>query len=243
MTTTDESFDVSSGEMLSPILSERATPSISYTTTTSTYLYNVMNSSGSARGDGNTTFRIKNGDGTFFDVKGFSGPSLFSLIVPVVIEGDAVTFQSGFYGGSFTGISTHNTSSQAVGNDVFDRELESCGFHTTSRFSAEEFSKNADSTKGSTLSNGQKLTRLAFYNQTDAADSNSVYRPLKEGYGLMQLTTYGVYQENDESNKLLYAEDGFYAFYNSNTSGEYKPGQGVSGQVVNGIVTKVQTYF
>ena len=61
----------------------------------------------------------------------------------------------------------------------------------------------------------------------------------------MQLSEgqFGVYQKNTESNKLLYAPDGFYAFYDCNQNGCYAPGQGVSGAVVDGIVTKVQTFY
>ena len=249
ITTNDTSFDVASGESLSAILHEQATPSLSFTTTTSTYLYNVQKPGGSQRGAGNTTFRIKNGDGTFFDVKGFSGPSLISFIVPVVIEGDAVQYEQRFYGSDFTGISTHNTQHQydVDTNNQFERDLETCGYHATDRATAESYAKSPDET-GSSLPNGTKLTRLAFYNQGLTSETDFVcqnYRPLKEGFGLMQLPEgqFGVYQKNTESNKLLYAPDGFYAFYDCNQNGCYAPSEGVSGAVVDGIVTNVQTFY
>ena len=248
-TTTDSSFDIASGESLSAILHEQATPSLSFTTTTSTYLYNVQKPGGSQRGSGNTTFRIKNGDGTFFDVRGFSGPSLISFIVPVVIEGDAVQYEQQFYGSDFTGISTHNTMNQfdVPTNNQFERDLETCGYHATSRETAEGYAKSPSET-GSSLPNGTKLTRLAFYNQGETTETDFVcqnYRPLKEGFGLMQLPDdqFGVYQKNTESNKLLYAPDGFYAFYDCNQNGCYAPTEGVSAAVVDGIVTKVQTFY
>ncbi len=248
-TTTNTAFNIASGESLSAILHEQATPSLSFTTTTSVYLYNVFKADGSARGSGNTTFRIKNGDGTFFDVRGFSGPSLFSFVTPVVIEGDAVSYEQNFYGGNFTGIGTHNTMHQfdVPTNNQFERDLETCGYDATSRETAEGYAKNPSET-GSSLPNGTKLTRLAFYNQGETTETDFVcqnFRPLKEGFGLMQLpdNQFGVYQLNTESNKLLYAPDGFYAFYDCNQNGCYAPGEGVSGAVVDGIVTKVQTFY
>ena len=47
---------------------------------------------------------------------------------------------------------------------------------------------------------GTKLTRLAFYNQGETTETDFVcqnYRPLKEGFGLMQLpdNQFGVYQK------------------------------------------------
>lgn len=249
ITTTNTSFDVASGEMLSPVLFEQATPSLSLTTTTSTYLYNVMSPDGSSRGTGNSTFRIKNGDGTFFDFKGFSGPSLFSFIVPVVIEGDAVSYQQTFYGGNFTGIGVHNSAKQLdlVTDNAFDRDLDTCGYDATDRSTAEGYAKSPSET-GSSLPNGTKLTRLAFYNQGATSETDFAcqsYRPLKEGFGLMQLPDgqFGVYQNNTESNKLLYAPDGFYAFYDCNQNGCYSPGEGVSGRVVDGVVTRIQTFY
>ena len=241
--------DRASGEMLSAVLFEQATPSLSLTTTTSVYMYSVMKPDGSASAIGNTTFRIKNGDGTFFDVKGMSGPVLFSFIVPVVIEGDAVTYQQRFSGVDFTGIAIQSSAGQydKVTQNQFDRDLDTCGYHATERATAEGYAKSPSET-GSTLPNGKKLTKLGFYNAGDSGETDfacQAYRPLKEGYSLMQVPDdqFGVYQLNTESNKLLYAPDGFYAFYDCNENGCYSPGQGVSGSVVDGIVTKVQTFY
>jgi len=248
-TTNDTSFDVASGEMLSSVLFEQATPSISFTTTTSVYSYHVMKPDGSAFATGNSTFRIKNGDGTFFDVKGISGGVLYSFVVPVLIEGDAVSFQQRFQGVDFTGIAVHDTGYQydKESQKQFDRELDACGYHATDRATAESYARSFSAT-GSTLPNGKKLTKLGFYNQGASSETDFVcqnYRPLKEGYGLYQIPDdqFGVYQRNTESNKLLYAPDGFYAFYDSNQNGCYAPGQGVSGSVVDGIVTNVKTFY
>ena len=248
-TTNDTSFDVASGEMLSPVLFEQATPSISFTTTTSVYSYHVMKPDGSAFATGNSTFRIKNGDGTFFDVKGISGGVLYSFVVPVLIEGDAVSFEQRFQGVDFTGIAVQGSLYQydKVTQNQFDRELDTCGYDANSRFTAENYAKNSSQT-GSTLPNGKRLTRLGFYNSGDSTETDfacQTNRPLKEGYGLYQIPDdqFGVYQRNTESNKLLYAPDGFYAFYDSNQNGCYAPGEGVSGSVVDGIVTKVQTFY
>ena len=162
---------------------------------------------------------------------------------------DAVQYQQQFYGGDFTGIGTHNTTHQfdVPTNNQFERDLDTCGYHATERATAEGYAKSPSET-GSSLPNGTKLTRLAFYNQGATSETDFVcqnYRPLKEGFGLMQLPDdqFGVYQLNTESNKLLYAPDGFYAFYDCNQNGCYSPGQGVSGSVVDGIVTKVQTFY
>jgi hypothetical protein len=248
ITTNDSSFDIASGKRLSPILSNQAAASISYTTTSGVYLYRPKAIGTNNPNSGNTTYRIKNGDGTFFDVKNMSAPSLFSFIVPVVIEGDPVSYEADFYGGNFTGIGVHN-SSRVSGDFItqFLREEKSCGYDINSRETAQNFSKDSSSTNGSTTTNGHKLTRLAFYNQDLNAANNEYhnYRPLAEGYSLMQLPDdqFGVYQFNDESNQLKYAEDGFYAFYDSNQDGRFVPGEGVSALVVNGIVTNVQTYY
>ena len=85
--------------------------------------------------------------------------------MPVVIEGDAVQYEQQFYGSDFTGISTHNTMNQfdVPTNNQFERDLETCGYHATSRETAEGYAKSPSET-GSSLPNGTKLTRLAYYN-------------------------------------------------------------------------------
>ena len=167
----------------------------------------------------------------------------------MLIEGDAVSFQQRFQGVDFTGIAIHDTRFQydKESQRQFDRELDACGYHATDRATAESYARSFSAT-GSTLPNGKKLTKLGFYNAGASSETDfacQAYRPLKEGYGLMQIPDdqFGVYQRNTESNKLLYAPDGFYAFYDSNQNGCYAPGQGVSGSVVDGIVTNVKTFY
>ena len=160
-----------------------------------------------------------------------------------------MSFQQRFQGVDFTGIAVQGSSYQydKVTQNQFDRELDTCGYDANSRFTAENYAKNSSQT-GSTLPNGKRLTKLGFYNSGDSTETDFACqsnRPLKEGYGLYQIPDdqFGVYQRNTESNKLLYAPDGFYAFYDSNQNGCYAPGEGVSGLVVDGIVTKVQTFY
>ena len=230
-TNTDSEFD--KADSISDVYASSTFVSVSYSETTTGMRYVLMDLDQSATKGNIRTIRIKDGSGNLIDYKGIGGYiSITSKIVPYVVEGLPYTFTANGTGSNF-GLYYFATRSA-----IF--------YHATSRDEVEALAK-----RNNTLATDGSVKTIAFSNQITglegAGGPDTGLFPLhREGYGLYSLAGDNLYLNN-------YQADGYYADYAVDSNGveAYKItmdknaiqwNQGISCQVVSGIVTNVQRF-
>jgi len=226
-TNTDGAYD--KADAISDVYASSTFVSVSYTTTATATRYLLYDISPTATTGNIRTIRIKDSDDNLVDYKGIGGYQNFnSKIVPYVVEGLPYTFTA-------NGISTW------TGIWGFDTQS-GVHYHATSRDEAERLAK-----VNNTLIASSK--NIAFSNRitgTENTSNTDGLSPLRyEGYALYDI-------DSDTYNPPLHA-DGYYAVWRVDSNGVYawditrdrnaiQWNQGLSCQLVNGIVTNLQRF-
>ena len=226
-TNTDGAYD--KADAISDVYASSTFVSVSYSTTATATRYQLYDVNASATKGNIRTIRIMDLSGTLIDYKGMGGfLNINSKIVPYVVEGLPYTFTA-------NGISTW------TGIWGFATQT-GIHYHATSRTEAEKLAK-----VGNTLISSSK--KVAFNNRvtgTEGTSNTDGLHPLRyEGYALYDI-------DSDLYNPPYHA-DGFYAVWEHDNNGVYawyvtknrnavQWNQGISIELVNGIVTNKQRF-
>jgi len=167
------------------------------------------------------TIRIRNQDNTFTDFANITGATIYSTIVPYVVEGDPYSFVAD---GRQIQYSHSGMDLDAISNFYYG----STGYHANDRATAEGYAKNLGTTVGE-IGNGV----YQFSNRTSLSEP---IVPIKDGFNLFK------------NPRLLtdltpHPPDGYYAFYNYLLSGEASFNSGLSCQIMNGVCSNVQIFY
>ena len=167
------------------------------------------------------TIRIRNQDNTFTDFANITGATIYSTIVPYVVEGDPYSFVPD---GRQIQYSHSGMDLDSISNFYYG----STGYHANDRATAEGYAKNLGTTVGK-IGNGI----YQFSNRTSLSEP---IVPIKDGFNLFK------------NPRLLtdltpHPPDGYYAFYNYLLSGEASFNSGLSCQIMNGVCSNVQIFY
>ena len=167
------------------------------------------------------TIRIRNRDNTFTDFANITGATIYSTIVPYVVEGDPYSFVPD---GRQIQYSHSGMDLDSISNFYYG----STGYHANDRATAEGYAKNLGTTVGK-IGNGI----YQFSNRTSLSEP---IVPIKDGFNLFK------------NPRLLtdltpHPPDGYYAFYNYLLSGEASFNSGLSCQIMNGVCSNVQIFY
>tara|TARA_R100001443_G_scaffold16126_3_gene25959 strand:+ start:2654 stop:5932 length:3279 start_codon:yes stop_codon:yes gene_type:complete len=230
-TNTKPSFD--KADAISNVFASSTFVSISYTTTTNPTKYQLTDFIPGATVGNIRTIRIKDNSDNLVDYKGIGGyATILSKIVPYVVEGLPYTFTANGTA-SNTGIYGYSTQT-----GVF--------YHATSRTEAQELAK-----RDNTLATDGSVKKVAFTNyvtgteySSSSSDGNFPLR--REGYALYTTTSDYVFLDT-------YQPDGFYAMWRISGNGVWawkvsrdrnsiEWNQGISAELVGGIVKNIQRF-
>ena len=169
------------------------------------------------------TIRVRNPDNTFTDFANITGATIYSTIVPYVVEGAAYSFTA-FDSSGHTQYSHSGMDLDAIS----DFNYGSTGFNTNDRATAEGYAREAGRTRGEI---GRGIYQ--FSNRSSLSDPIC---PLKEGFNLFK-------NPRLRTDLTPHPNDGYYAFYNYNLDGTASSNSGISGLVLNGVCSNVQVFY
>jgi len=169
------------------------------------------------------TIRVRNPDNTFTDFANITGATIYSTIVPYVVEGAAYSFTA-FDSSGHTQYSHSGMDLDAIS----DFNYGSTGFNTNDRATAEGYAREAGRTRGEI---GRGIYQ--FSNRSSLSDPIC---PLKEGFNLFK-------NPRLRTDLTPHPNDGYYAFYNYNLDGTASSNSGISGLVLNGVCSNVQIFY
>ena len=230
-TNTDSNYD--KADAISNVFGSSTFVSVSYTETTNPTRYQLTDFIPGATTGNIRTIRIRDTSDNLVDYKGIGGyATILSKIVPYVVDGLPYTFtpngnpsDTGIYG-------------FATQTGVF--------YHATSRRDAEELSKIND-----TLATDGSVKKVAFTNyvtgtENASSSSDGLFPLRREGYALYTVTANYRFLDT-------YQPDGFYAMWRISGNGVHawkvsrdrnsiEWNQGISAELVGGLVTNIQRF-
>ena len=169
------------------------------------------------------TIRVRNRDNTFTDFANITGATIYSTIVPFVVEGAAYSFTP-FDSSGHTQYSHSGMDLDGISNFYYG----STGYDTNDRSTAEGYARNLGGTRG-------EIGR-GVYQFSNRSSQSDVIVPLKEGFNLFK-------NPRLHTDLTPHPNDGYYAFYNYNLDGTASFNSGISALVENGVCSSVQIFY
>jgi len=167
------------------------------------------------------TIRIRNIDNTFTDFANITRATIYSTIVPYVVEGSPYSFvpdgRQILY--SHSGMDLDGISNFYYG---------STGYHANDRATAEGYAREVGTTIGA-IENG-------IYQFANRSSLSEPIVPIKEGFNLFK-------NPRIQTNLSVHPPDGYYAFYNYDLNGVWSFNSGLSCLIMNGVCSNVQIFY